>query len=99
MGSITSVLNINGYGKTPIFFGPYLASVPPNPIKKKDDSIRTIAVGKVLAQIVSKIALLKATSRAVFILSLLQVGVGVSNGAEAVVDGLSRIIANLSTDS
>jgi hypothetical protein len=94
LDKLTAVLNIAASGKAPKDFAPFLASAPLVPLYKKDQSIRPIAVGEVLRRIISKVALRKAMSRVVDYLCPLQVGVGLSNGAEAIVHAINRYIAD-----
>jgi hypothetical protein len=57
---------------------------------KKDGSLRPIAVGEVFRRLVSKCCTRAVTAQAASYLSPLQLGVGVSHGAEAVLHAINR---------
>ena len=91
---LTDFIQLMAMGKAPIQFAPFLSSAPLVPLLKKNGSIRPIAVGEVFRRITSKIMVMKVRERALDILKPLQVGVGVPNGTEAVLNGLNRLIGD-----
>eukprot|EP01031_Cornospumella_fuschlensis_P032056 gene32055-38761_t len=93
--ALTSVLSAIASGQGPAGFAPFFASAPLVPLKKKDDSIRPIAVGEVLRRLLSKIALKDVISKETvprYLLQGGQMGVGTPYGAEAIIMGMNRLI-------
>ena len=71
----------------PYFFGAALCA-----LRKKDGGLRPIAIGLVLRRLVSRICCITIRERAVQLLSPIQLGIGVSGGAEAAVHATRRYL-------
>src|SRR6267154_3688522 len=77
----------------PFFFGATLL-----PFSKKEGGLRPIAVGLTLRRLVAKVAAKLTTQRCSASLAPLQLGVGISGGAEALVHAARRYLDSKSSD-
>jgi hypothetical protein len=80
-------------GLIPRILAPFIASAPSTPLLKPDNSIRPIAVGEAHRRTTSKLGMKYVRDKMSAYLSPLQVGVGVPNGAEAVVHALNYLLS------
>ncbi len=92
LDSLTKMVNAVAAGQAPPSIAPFLASAPLTPLKKKDGSIRPVAVGEVLRRIVSKLAMKHVCVEASELLQPLQMAIGVRHGTEAILHSLNRAI-------
>ena len=102
LNAFTSFIQLLANGKAPSSLAPFIASASLIPILKKDNvSVRPIAVGEVIRRITSKILMAKIKDMVADYLKPMQVGVGVPNGTEAILNGLNRLIddPNLNPDT
>jgi hypothetical protein len=91
--NLTELVNLFLSGKALPSFATFMSSASLVPLLKKDGhSIRPIAVGEILRRLVSKCCVRAVMLTAAQLLQPLQVGVGVPNGAEAVIHALNRYI-------
>ena len=90
--NVAKVMTIYIQGKAPAALAPLFASAPLIPLMKKDDSIRPIAIGETLRRLGSKILFRRSLNKATAHLSPFQLGVGISNGIEAIIHGLNRLL-------
>jgi hypothetical protein len=91
LGRIGKVCEILANGEAPLVIAPWLAGAPLFPLKKKGGGTRPIAVGEVLRRLVAKMLAQdpKVKERAEEILKEVgQLGVGIKNGAEIVVQAM-----------
>jgi len=68
------------------------------PLSKKDGGVRPLAVGETLRRLVCKMALSKSSSRIKEYFPPMQLGVGIPNGAEAIIHSMAFAIENLKPD-
>jgi hypothetical protein len=93
LDNLTSFTNLFLSGKALATFAPFMSSANLIPLLKKDGvSIRPIAVGEVLRRLISKCCVKKCSPFASSYLAPLQVGVGVCDGAEALLHTFNRFI-------
>jgi hypothetical protein len=71
----------------PLFFGAGLIA-----LRKKDGGLRPIAIGLVLRRLVARAACAAVRDRAAELLAPIQIGIGVSGGAEAAVHAARRFL-------
>jgi hypothetical protein len=76
----------------------YIASAPLTPLLKPDNGIRPIAVGAIWRRLVSKVAMKKVGKEVVKYLGDFQFGVGIPNGAEAVLHSANRFLDSFHDD-
>ena len=88
---LTAVVNLFLSGRASAEIAPFVASANLVPLLKKDSSIRPIAVGETLRRLISKCCTESVTRKVADMLSPLQVGVGVSKGAEAVIHAFNDL--------
>ena len=67
-------------------------------MKKKDSSIRPIAVGEIIRRLVSKICLRKVIAKAIKYFAPYQLGIGVPNAIETILHGLNSLIRGDTVD-
>jgi hypothetical protein len=79
-------------GKLPLSVAPFLSSAPVIPLKKKYNGIRPIAIGEIWRRLTSKIATRKVSSKYSSYLCPNQLGVGASNGCEAIIHSVERLV-------
>ena len=81
----------------PAFISPHLCSATLLDINKKNGGLRPIAVGEVLCHLVSKCLAIATCPTALSLLFLLQLGVGVKGGCEAIIHASSHLMLTTST--
>ncbi|KAI3822707.1 hypothetical protein L1987_10303 [Smallanthus sonchifolius] len=96
--AITEVVNLWLGGLCPRVLADFVASAPLTPLLKPDNGIRPIAVGAIWRRLVSKVAMKKVGKEAVTYLEDYQFGVGVPNGAEAVLHSANRFLNSFHSD-
>ena len=91
--NLTALVNLFLSGRALPTFATFLSSACLVPLLKKDGvSIRPVAVGEVLRRLISKCCVRAVSVRAADYLKPLQLGVGLANGAEAILHALNRLI-------
>ena len=95
ISAVLEVVNLLARGEAPIFIAPYLCGAGLLARKKKDGSIRPIAVGEILRRLVAKCLCRLSSQKAASLLVPLQVGVGVPGGCEAVPHALNGLVASV----
>ena len=89
----TSFHNLCLDGSLPADLAPFIASAKSVPLRKKDlNAVRPIAVGEADRRVTSKLALWGVRAVVAELLQTTQVGVGISNGAEAIVHSLQYLL-------
>jgi hypothetical protein len=96
--AITALVNLNLSGKVQAFLAPFIASAPLTALRKNNGGVRPIAIGEVWRRLVSKCANSLVSSTAASLMSPLQVGVSVQNGAEAIVHRVNHLVKTFGTD-
>ncbi|KAJ0599143.1 putative reverse transcriptase domain, exostosin [Helianthus annuus] len=96
--AITNVVNVWLEGLCPRVLADFVASAPLTPLLKPDNGIRPIAVGAIWRILVSKVAMKKVGKEVVKYLGDYQFGVGVPNGAEAVLHSANRFLNSFHSD-
>jgi hypothetical protein len=85
-------------GKAPPELAALYASASLIALKKKDLSIRPIAVGEIIRRLISKICLRKVTAKAIKYLAPYQLGIGIPNAIETILHGLNSLIRGETVD-
>ncbi len=85
-------------GKAPPELAPFYASASLIALKKKDSSIRPIAVGEIIRRLSSKICLRKVAAKAIKYFAPYQLGIGVPNAIETILHGLNSLIRGDTVD-
>ncbi|KAD3068125.1 hypothetical protein E3N88_36005 [Mikania micrantha] len=98
LASITEVVNLWLGGSCPKVLAEFVASAPLTPLLKPDKGIRPIAVGGIWRRLVSKVAMKKVGKEMTQYLGDYQFGVGVPNGAEAVLHSANRFLNSFHAD-
>ncbi|KAD3641981.1 hypothetical protein E3N88_31205 [Mikania micrantha] len=98
LASITEVVNLWLGGSCPKVLAEFVASAPLTPLLKPDKGIRPIAVGGIWRRLVSKVAMKKVGKEMTRYLGDYQFGVGVPNGAEAVLHSANRFLNSFHAD-
>ncbi|KAD7479441.1 hypothetical protein E3N88_02577 [Mikania micrantha] len=98
LASITEVVNLWLGRSCPKVLAEFVASAPLTPLLKPDKGIRPIAVGGIWRRLVSKVAMKKVGKEMTQYLSDYQFGVGVPNGAEAVLHSANRFLNSFHAD-
>ena len=96
--AITDVVNLWLGGNCPRFLAEFVASAPLTPLLKPDNGIRPIVVGAIWRRLVSKVAMLKVKKEMSAYLGDFQFGVGIPNGAEAVLHNANRFLNSFHSD-
>ncbi|KAK1411384.1 hypothetical protein QVD17_37932 [Tagetes erecta] len=96
--AITDVVNLWLGGLCPKVLAEFIASAPLIPLLKQDNGIRPIAVGAIWRRLVSKVAMRKVGKEVAAYLGDFQFGVGVPNGAEAVLHSANRFLSAFHSD-
>ncbi|KAJ0925109.1 putative reverse transcriptase domain, exostosin [Helianthus annuus] len=96
--SITEVVNLWLGGSCPMVLAEFVASAPLTPLLKPDKGIRPIAVGGIWRRLVSKVAMKKVGKEMAQYLGDYQFGVGMPNGAEAVLHSANRFLNSFHAD-
>lgn len=94
MSALTGLVNLFCKGVVPPLVSSHLVGATLLPLVKKGGGHRPIAVGEVLHRLASKCISLSVRSLIPDILSPLQVGVAVPNGAEAIVHAVKSVRFN-----
>jgi hypothetical protein len=81
-------------GNAPAALAPYLASAPLTPLCKPDGGLRPIAVGEAHRRVASKLCIKSVGAAMAVHLLPLQVGVGVQNGAEAILHSVQYLLSH-----
>ena len=91
---MTRLANFLLAGKAPQWIGPFLAAAPLIALKKHGDvtGVRPIAIGEIFRRLVSKIACKLVKERAMEFLEPLQLGVGHSSSAEAILHATQAVV-------
>ncbi|PWA50977.1 hypothetical protein CTI12_AA467910 [Artemisia annua] len=92
LAAITEVVNLWLGGFCPRVLAEFIASAPLTPLLKPDNGIRPIAVGAIWRRLVSKVAMHKFGKEMASHLGDYQFGVGVPNGAEAILHSANRFL-------
>ncbi|KAJ0542228.1 putative reverse transcriptase domain, exostosin [Helianthus annuus] len=90
--AISAVVNLFLRGGCPRSLAEFIASAPLTPLLKPDNGIRPIAVGSIWRRVVSKVAMKGVGKDMAKYLGDFQFGVGVPNGAEAVLHSANRLL-------
>jgi hypothetical protein len=85
-------------GKAPPELAAFYASASLIALKKKDFSIRPIAVGEIIRRLTSKICLRKVTAKAIKYFAPYQLGIGIPNAIETILHGLNSLIRGEDVD-
>lgn len=96
--AITDVVNLWLGGNCPKVLAEFVASAPLTPLLKPDNGIRPIAVGAIWRRLVSKVAMHKVKKKMAAYLEDFQFGVGIPNGAEAVLHSANRYLNSFHSD-
>ncbi|KAJ0900450.1 putative RNA-directed DNA polymerase [Helianthus annuus] len=86
------VVNLWLAGRCPASLAEFVASAPLTPLLKPDNGVRPIVVGAIWRRLVSKVAMRRLREDMVNYLRDFQFGVGIPNGAEAVLHSANRFI-------
>lgn len=98
LGALGDFCGLLMSGIFPVELAQFYASGRLIPLRKKDDGIRPMAVGETLRRLACKLALLVHFDKDTSILKPHQYGVGVPNGAEAIVHSVASIQETLADD-
>ena len=90
--ALTKVVNVMAAGKVPARVRPFLCGARLVAGKKKDDSLRPIAIGNLLRRVVAKCFSSALAEKAASLLAPNQLGVGVRGGAEAIAHAVSEAV-------
>ena len=82
--ALTKLVNVIAKGKVPATVAPFFCGARLHAAKKKDNTLRPIAVGNLLRRLVAKCFSTALADRASALLAPLQLGVAVRNGCEAI---------------
>jgi len=96
--AITTMVNLCLKGRCPKVLAEFIASAPLTPLLKPDNGIRPIAVGAIWRRLVSKVAMRGVRKDMAKYLGDFQYGVGISNGAEAVLHSANRFLNEFHSD-
>ena len=83
--AITSFVNTRSRDNFPLFFSKDLCSASLTVLSKKKGGVRPIAVSEILRRLIAKCLVKEAKSEAIELFDSIQLGVGVSGGAEAII--------------
>ena len=95
ISAVLDVVNLLARGEAPTSIAPYLCGASLLALKKKDGSIRPIAVGEILRRLVAKCLCRLASQKAASLLVPLQVGAGVPGGCEAAFHALNGLVPSV----
>ncbi|GJU65724.1 hypothetical protein Tco_1247559, partial [Tanacetum coccineum] len=98
VSSITQVVNVFHEGKCLKMLGEYIASVPLTPLVKLSGGICPIAIGSVWRRLVFKVSVVMIVHSLDGYLDDLQFGVGASEGSEAILYAVNRLIEDRGDD-
>ena len=83
--AITRFVNTGSRGNFPSFVSKALCSASLTALSKKKGGVRPIAVSEILRRLIAKCLVKEAKSEAIELFDSIQLGVGVSGGAEAII--------------
>ena len=83
--AITRFVNRGSRGKFPSFFSKVFCSASLTALSKKKGGVRPIAVSEILRRLIAKCLVNEAKSGAIELFDSIQLGIGVSGGAEAII--------------
>ena len=92
LGALTKLVNTLAAGKVPEQVRPFLCGARLVAGKKKDNSLRPIAIGNLLRRVVSKCFNNALAQKAADLLAPNQLGVGVRGGAEAIAHAVTEAV-------
>ena len=92
LGALTRAVNAAAAGKVPAHVRPYFCGARLVASKKKDNSLRPIAVGNLLRRVVAKCFSSTLAQQAAVLLGPNQLGVGVRGGAEAIAHAVTEAV-------
>ena len=92
LGALTRAVNAMGAGKVPAQVRPFFCGARLVAGKKKDSSLRPIAIGNLLRRVVAKCFSSALSSKAAALFAPNQLGVGVRGGAEAIKHAVSEAV-------
>ena len=94
LGALTRVVNAMAAGKVPAQVRPFFCGARLVAGKKKDNSLRPIAIGNLLRRVVAKCFSSALAQQAANLLAPNQLGVGVRGGAEAIAHAVTEAVKN-----
>ena len=98
--AITRFLKTGSRGKFPSFLSKALCSASLSALSKKKGGVRPIAVSEILRRFIAKCLVKEAKSEVIELFDSIQLGVGVSGGAEAIIHSAKTTYEkNLNADS
>ena len=92
LAALSKVVNVMAAGKVPVQVRPFLCGARLVAGKKKDDSLRPIAIGNLLRRVVAKCFSSALAQKAAALLAPNQLGVGVRGGAEAIAHAVAEAV-------
>merc|ERR1712218_20450 len=92
LGALTKLVNVMAAGKVPVQVRPFLCGARLVAGKKKDNSLRPIAIGNLLRRVVAKCFSSALAQQAAVLLAPNQLGVGVRGGAEAIAHAVTDAV-------
>ena len=92
LGALTRVVNVMAAGKVPARVRPFFCGARLVAGRKKDDSLRPIAIGNLLRRVVAKCFSSALAQKAATLLAPNQLGVGVRGGAEAIAHAVTEAV-------
>ncbi|XP_075259889.1 uncharacterized protein LOC142351636 [Convolutriloba macropyga] len=93
--AITKFVNFGSRGLFPVFISKALCCASLTALSKKKGGVRPIAVGEVLRRLIAKCLVSEAKSEAIELFDSLQLGVGISGGAEAIIHSSKNTYDNI----
>ena len=90
--ALVKLVNVMAAGKVPDSVAPYLCGARLHAAKKKDNTLRPIAVGNLLRRLVAKCFSTALASKAAALLGPQQLGVGVRGGCEAIAHAVRKVV-------
>ena len=90
--ALVKLVNVMAAGKVPDSVAPYLCGARLHAAKKKDNTLRPIAVGNLLRRLVAKCFSSALAPKAATLLGPHQLGVGVRGGCEAIAHAVRRVV-------
>ena len=92
LGALTRLVNVMAAGKMPQQVRPFLSGARLVAGRKKDNSLRPIAIGNLLRRVVAKCFSTALAQKAETLFAPNQLGVGVRGGAEAIAHAVSEAV-------
>ena len=92
LGALTKLVNVIAAGKVPQQVRPFLCGARLVAGRKKDNSLRPIAIGNLLRRVVAKCFSTALAQKAETLFAPNQLGVGVRGGAEAIAHAVSEAV-------